>query len=53
MKGILSRTASKHTGKINPVKVKGFIKQSREGLHCYHLNVQTVSTNKCILEYYT
>lgn len=26
MKGILSHTASKHTGKINPVKVKSFIK---------------------------
>lgn len=53
MKGILSHMASKRTGKINPVKVNGFIKQSRAALHRYHLHVQTVSPNKRILEYYT
>jgi len=53
MKGILSHMASKRTGKINPVKVNGFIKQSRAGLHCYHLHVQTVSLNKHISQHYS
>ncbi len=53
MKGILSHMASKCTGKINPVKVNGFIKQSKAELHCYQLHVQTVSLSKHIAEYYT